>query len=78
MSKSELQSDGTIASAAASRLRCAKKVLDIHRQFIDDPMTRRVLVLWSGNKSAMGPSHAGSVGSLVIEFGRMTLEDALI
>ena len=36
MSKSELQSDRTNAGAAASRLRCAKKVLDIHRQFIDD------------------------------------------
>jgi len=41
MSKSELQSDGTNAGAAASRLRCAKKVLDIHRQFIDDLMTVR-------------------------------------
>jgi hypothetical protein len=36
MSKSELQSDRTNAGAAASPSRCAKKVLDIHRQFIDD------------------------------------------
>jgi len=44
MSKSELQSDGTNAGAAASRLRCAKKVLDIHRQFIDDLMPLRIVM----------------------------------
>jgi hypothetical protein len=36
MSQSELQSDRTNAGAAASPLKCAKKALDTHRQFIDD------------------------------------------
>jgi hypothetical protein len=42
MSKSELQSDRTNAGAAASRLKCAKKVLDIHRHFIDDLIATKV------------------------------------
>ena len=36
MSKNELLSDKANSGAAASRLKCAKKVLDIHRHFIDD------------------------------------------
>jgi len=36
MSKNELLSDKANSGAAASRLKSAKKVLDIHRHFIDD------------------------------------------
>jgi len=45
MSKSELLSDKANSGAAASRLKCAKKVLDIHRQFIDDLMGPRLVWL---------------------------------
>jgi len=38
MSKNELLSDKANSGAAASRLKCAKKVLDLHRHFIDDFM----------------------------------------
>jgi hypothetical protein len=41
MSKSELQSDRTNAGAAASPLKCAKNVLDIEHDFIDDLMGPR-------------------------------------
>jgi hypothetical protein len=63
MSKSELQSDRTNAGAAASRLKCAKKVLDIHRHFIDDLIATAVLFYTVNHESRFATANENDIVS---------------